>query len=538
MSFHVTSNRFISLLLAITQLGSGIILLALSSWFIAACALAGHAGVLAGFNYVIPATVIRFLAVVRIFSSYFEKYFGHISLLAELTDIRHRLLLTTFQGQSDINAADTAAILQEDSERVAGRWSAIYNPLAGALASIAGMSLIFAMLIPELLFSWAILLAILCAMTAVFSYLNQRAHGSVLAAYEFYYQQQHQWLSVSTLWHLRQDWITGEAVKNAADALFKARQRQHQLMHITETLIIVTGFSWPLWIIAELFDSVSPSAVWAIPLVLSASVRDWFMPIVGAFDQRTKLLPSARRVWQHSQPVEQSLITERADINEDTHSLQTAHSLQRANSLILKEVRWQRNQMQGTAISFDITKPGCYLISASSGTGKSSLFNALCGELNFSGEAWLNGVSLAQLTQQERSELIFYAEQFAHVFSDTLRQNLTMVCQPITEVSADDLNNALEWAELGHWAGDDQLRTWLGSEGKPISGGEKKRLSLARAYLSDRPIWLLDEPFEGLDSQLAEKLASKLSQISEDKIIVIASHIRPASLKLTEQLAF
>jgi ATP-binding cassette subfamily C protein CydC len=514
MSQGIKLNRLISLILAIAQLGSGIILLGLSAWFIAACAIAGHAGVLAGFNYVIPAAVIRFLAIVRIFSSYFEKYSGHLSLLADLKSIRYRLLSGNFSTANYIDAEQTARVLQEDSERFSGRWSGIHNPFISAAAGIAGLSLAFAILMPSLLAYWFILLIALACLVSIFAIINRKAENTLDQRYKTYFRLQHQWLNVTSLWHLRKDWINGEQVQAAAEKVFKARQRLLLLFNVTETVMIAIGLAWPLWLASSLLQKVAPSALWAIPLVLSASVRDWFGPVINSTEQRAKMHRSAQKIAEFS--------------NTASFTTPQPGKLNSQLSMKLKNLSWIRNENTGTEVSFELNGNGCHLLTAPSGYGKSSLFDALVGELPYQGEAEISGLSVNQLTQAERCHYLFYGEQFSHIFSDTLAQNLMMAStKPLKQ---EQLYNALIWAGLPEWGNEATLRGWLGPEGKPVSGGEKKRIMLARAYLSDKPIWLLDEPFEGLDEQMAELLATRINEIAKSRLIIIASHISPKNL--------
>jgi ATP-binding cassette subfamily C protein CydC len=140
----------------------------------------------------------------------------------------------------------------------------------------------------------------------------------------------------------------------------------------------------------------------------------------------------------------------------------------------------------------------------------------------------VNGVDLDKGHSEDRRRLFHHAQQFGHIFSDSLYQNLH-IAKPKASVQA--IQDALIWAELPQWTNEDDLNRWLGPEGIPISGGEQKRLLLARAYLSDAPIWLLDEPFEGLDEATVNALVTKINIAAQHKIIIIASHVFPASLK-------
>jgi ABC-type transport system involved in cytochrome bd biosynthesis fused ATPase/permease subunit len=169
--------------------------------------------------------------------------------------------------------------------------------------------------------------------------------------------------------------------------------------------------------------------------------------------------------------------------------------------------------------------PGSSLaVVGGSGAGKSTLLRLLAGELvPESGEVRLGPTSLAGLSPEQRSRVVSLATQDAHVFDAGLGDNLR-IGRP--DASDDELLEALEVVGLRAWAVglEEGLRTPLGHRGVRLSGGQRKRLCVARAWLSAAPVLLLDEPTEGLHPDEADALVRALLAASRDRALVLVTH--------------
>lgn len=154
-----------------------------------------------------------------------------------------------------------------------------------------------------------------------------------------------------------------------------------------------------------------------------------------------------------------------------------------------------------------------------SGCGKSTLLLTLAGLLEpLGGEVRLQGQDISALPADAvRAQLVMFAED-AHVFSTTLRENLRVVRGDLTDAQIQD---ALEAVGLGDWARrlPQGLATMLGPDGTTISGGERRRLLLARAVLRGAPVTLLDEPTEHLDSRRGDGLLRRLLDPQDDSLL-------------------
>ncbi|MGW5718593.1 thiol reductant ABC exporter subunit CydD [Amycolatopsis sp. NPDC003865] len=162
-----------------------------------------------------------------------------------------------------------------------------------------------------------------------------------------------------------------------------------------------------------------------------------------------------------------------------------------------------------------------------SGAGKSTVLAALMRYLDPSaGRVRLDDTDTLGYDGDSVREQIAWCGPETHLFDSTLRENLRLA-----RPSADDagLRAALELAQLGPWLSGlpDGLDTRLGAHGTPVSGGERQRIGVARAVLSERPILLLDEPTAHLDAPTAAALATDVLSATEGRSALVVTH-RPA----------
>jgi ATP-binding cassette subfamily C protein CydC len=159
-----------------------------------------------------------------------------------------------------------------------------------------------------------------------------------------------------------------------------------------------------------------------------------------------------------------------------------------------------------------------------SGSGKSTLAAlALKVAVPQAGRVLLGGTDLALLPAAAVRARIGWLAQATHLFDDTIRANL-LLARPDADEPA--LWAALEAARIAEVvrALPGGLDAWVGESGARLSGGQGRRLALARALLSPAPVLILDEPCAGLDAETERAFLATLNEVAEGRSVVLIAH--------------
>ncbi|ALS97866.1 hypothetical protein AT746_05995 [Lacimicrobium alkaliphilum] len=478
-------------------MGSGLILLLFSAWFIAASAVAGN-----GFNYMLPAVVIRALALIRIASGYGQMWLGHQQLLNHLCDIRLNLFRRCINGWLD-NSDTGAEALTQHTQAVANIWIAWIAQNAGAIImlSIGVGSAIW--LVPGLSsYAWSLLLVyLLITLWLVIAGLRQTK--GLLQAQQRFVEDSEAQLKAATLWPLQK-------TINLADAssLWRARKKRQFQSDSGVSLLHAVSLGLLVLMIAQLPQHYAGEAVLLVLVMLLLTARDWLAPAITSHPALTDYLHGA-------EGLEQLKVT----------TVTKLSCTQPIKTLQLKD--FKATNMPVPNVNLRIPDKGIVLIKGSSGTGKSSLLKGICGLLPYEGSRRLNGKDLAQGHVQNWH----YSDQTPVCLSATLRDNLCIANQKVSE---QELKEVLLMADLPQL--QTNLQQWLGPVGRRLSGGELKRLNLARAILTNAELLLLDEPFEGLAVTQQNKMALTINHLAAGRPVVVATHIIPKDLDVTAVL--
>ncbi|MEJ6580512.1 MAG: ABC transporter ATP-binding protein [Akkermansiaceae bacterium] len=163
-------------------------------------------------------------------------------------------------------------------------------------------------------------------------------------------------------------------------------------------------------------------------------------------------------------------------------------------------------------------------LAGSTGAGKSTIVNLLCRFYEYnSGSISIDGKELNTLSKNSLRDAIGYVTQEAFLFNGTVRENLALARRDATD---EEVWKALEAARAADFvrALPEQLETNVGERGVKLSGGEKQRLSIARALLKDPPILLLDEATASVDNQTELLIQQALDELMKNRTSIVIAH--------------
>ena len=162
-------------------------------------------------------------------------------------------------------------------------------------------------------------------------------------------------------------------------------------------------------------------------------------------------------------------------------------------------------------------------IIGSTGAGKSTLMNLLLRFLDSSsGELLYNGVNIQDYTEKELRQQIAFVPQNRMLFSGTIRENLKFGNENATD---EEMIEALKLAEAWEFVSslEDGLDSRVEQKGDNFSGGQKQRLSIARALVKKASVHIYDDSFSALDAKTEARLRNNLKKINEDSIVFVVA---------------
>lgn len=170
-----------------------------------------------------------------------------------------------------------------------------------------------------------------------------------------------------------------------------------------------------------------------------------------------------------------------------------------------------------------------------SGVGKSTLLNVVLGfAAPDEGRVRVGGTDLADLCPERWRERIAWVPQRPHLFAGTIAENVRLA-----RPEADDSAVAAALRDAGAYdfvaALPDGAGTVLGEDGAGLSAGQRQRLALARAFLADRPVLLLDEPTASLDGETEAGIVAAVGRLAAGRTVLLVVH-RPALLSVADRV--
>ena len=184
-------------------------------------------------------------------------------------------------------------------------------------------------------------------------------------------------------------------------------------------------------------------------------------------------------------------------------------------------------------IDFEFKKGKSYALVGASGSGKTTLLNLLAGRYQeYNGEINYDGKELKTLSIDSLFEKMAYVEQNVFVFDDSIVNNVTMY----SNVDEDALARALEKAGLQALIEEKGVDYKCGENGSNLSGGEKQRISIARALIKNAELLFMDEATSALDSETSSNVMHSVLDIEHLSKIVITHKLEEKILKRFDEI--
>ncbi|MFD9571034.1 thiol reductant ABC exporter subunit CydD [Streptomyces sp. NPDC059982] len=200
------------------------------------------------------------------------------------------------------------------------------------------------------------------------------------------------------------------------------------------------------------------------------------------------------------------------------------------------EVRYEgRSTSSPGPVSFTVGPGECVALTGPSGAGKSTLLGVLLGFVApASGRVRIGDADLAGLSPEQWRERVAWVPQRPHLFAGTIAENVRLARPGASEEAVEAaLRDAGAWEFVS--ALPNGARTPLGEGGVGLSAGQRQRLALARAFLADRPVLLLDEPTAALDGETEAAVVEAVRRLAVGRTVLLVVH-RPALLAVADRV--
>ena len=512
----------LGMLLAFLTLFASIGLLTLSGWFLSAAAIAGLTIARETFNYMLPGAFVRGFAMGRTAGRWGERVVSHNATFKLLTDLRiffFQKLAPLIPGKvSNLRDADLLNRLVADIDAMDHVYLRLISPVTVGIFGITALTAFLCWFDLQLgLILGAILLTLLLVWPVLFYKLGKR-NGAELTQHKAE-------LRITTL-----DWLQGyseltlfgaenryrEAILSAQNKLLANQFANAHFSGLAQALLMLAN-GWTLvliiWLAADGVAGNQPDPMIALVAFATMASFELLMPIAGAFQHLGQTLTSARRLNDVTL----------ADPEVQFPTKTTSHSGQFDIEFSNLNFHYpDGDQRVLNNVNLHIPAGHRVAIVGQTGSGKSTLMQLLSRYWDpQQGEIAIAGTPLKNWNESDLRKAISVVSQRVDVLNGTLRDNLAMADPTAND---EQLAHALTQVELTKLLEDQGLDAWLGEGGRQLSGGEKRRIGIARAFLHNGSILLLDEPTEGLDKQTEQQITALFKKYFANKTVIFITH--------------
>ncbi|WP_162063083.1 heme ABC transporter ATP-binding protein/permease CydC [Vibrio taketomensis] len=521
--FGLTLGMILALLTVCASIG----LLTLSGWFLSAAAVAGLTIARETFNYMLPGAFVRGFAMGRTAGRWGERVVSHNATFKLLTDLRiffFKKLAPLVPGKvANLRDADLLNRLIADIDAMDHVYLRLISPMVVGAFGIAALTALLCWFDSTLgLTLGAILLTLLICWPILFYKLGKK-NGEELT-------QNKADLRITTL-----DWLQGyseltlfgaeeryrNAIYAAQEKLLKNQFFDAHFAGLAQALLMLAN-GWTLvlmlWLAADGVAGAQPDPMIALFAFATMASVELMMPIAGAFQHLGKTLTSARRLNEVILAEPDVTFPEQEVDHNQEYSIEyrdVAFTYPDGKASVVNDINLNIGAKQRVAIV------------GQTGSGKSTLIQLLTRYWDVNqGQLLIAGKPIQQWSESQLRSAITVVSQRVDVLNGSLRDNL-ILAKP--EATDEEISLALHKVGLSKLLESDNpdrnaLDAWLGDGGRQLSGGEKRRIGIARALLHNAPILLLDEPTEGLDKQTEQQIMQLFEKHFEDKTVLFITH--------------
>lgn len=501
-------------------------LLSLSGWFISAAALAGltPAGTLA-FNYFYPSMGVRLFAAVRIIGRYGERLISHDTTFRILKTLRvwfyESIEPLGPAGLSGYRSGDILNRLVSDIDALDNLYVRLLSPVVSAILIVISVGVLLGIFDTALMLAACTILLIAIVIVPWAASIFAMGVGRDMAR---------------TGGKFRAGVIEG--IQGLTDLIVFGAVEKHlerlngvhrQLMSFQKRMSHIRGLS------NASISLLSGAAVWVVlfmgvSLAGSDKMPGEFLACLAlavwvAFESAVPLV-NAFQYLGHSQEAAKR-IHEITSISSSVVFNKTSQGSLDNFDIHIENLRFQYDPATVPVIDdlcLKISYGSRIALVGETGCGKSTLVELLSRirDPNL-GSIRIGGRNLKGFAENDLRRTITVISQQAHIFNTTIAENLR-IARP--GASQSDLFHALDTVKLADFVRclPDGLETFVGEGGRGLSGGQARRLALARAVLHNAPIWLLDEPTEGLDRITEKQVFHSLMKCAEKRTVLIITH--------------
>ncbi len=502
-------------------------LLALSGWFISAAAFAGLTLSTAHlFNFFYPSIGVRLFAATRTLARYGERITNHdvtFRILASLRVWFYRKIEPLAPARlMQYRSADILNRIVSDIDALDNLYVRTLSPSVVAILTIlmvVGLLALFDIWMAGCALLFLLVSTILVPLIAAKAGADLgRKLVFQTTTLRIRVVESIQGMAVLMLFHAWNQRV--ESLRSESQALLQIQKRMGNLRGLSAAATILISGLATLTVLSIGIDRIETGHFDGtnLALVVFAVLASFeaFAPLPLAYQYIGQTRQAGKRLTElvQGEPLVTFPTTSDAPIKQyDIFFKQIDFHYQQTERPVLKNFNLHIEHAQHVAVLGE------------TGAGKSTLVSLLARFWDPShGRIQIGGHDIRGLSEPDLRKAIGIASQNAHLFHTTVQANLTLA-QPEADTAA--MQSALQKAQLLDWVESlpHGLNSWIGEGGRTISGGQARRLILARLFLQEAPIWVLDEPFEGLDPNTYKKLMPTLLQAAQGRTLLMITHL-------------